>query len=525
MGSSKPNARAAGLATCLALSSPADWPMAPAFLSELHEDFFHAFIAELPGSEHCTRVHDRLRADKGICTVLVDRLIRLRSKAPEPGVENLLSALGCDQPAWHDYWLKNEGANLVAALERLSDDSPLARRLWANLIARVTLENFASGGESGIGPLVAIRDRFARPLAVEQQERLDGWNAINLAFVNPPPTQPPGAARALASACRAVGAAREELAEQWFRTRVITAQKISEAKEKSEKLGRSLLGFYETEESAFAQALKLADEVRNEQVRAGARRRFSRQSSRMKTAINSRESSKASSSRHRSGLRPEVDLRQKAPRKAAGRKGVGFGRFRLSEQATRYVLAFAGGAACTVLLMIVLSSLLANALSSVSARWRPTNPAQATDAEQKAKQELDSELAEKNRKLGESQTLIDTLKTRNRELSERLAFLAKTAESTTKPEEKPTPGKKGDDKPAPGQAGQMAHHRAAEQRERRRSRRRVPPEGRPAGTQSAAAAGSIATSGVSPAKATRRPRRTVQRAQGDRSQSSRVETM
>ena len=426
VGSSKPNARAAGLATCLALSSPAEWPMAPAFLSELHEDFFHAFIAELPGSEHCTRVHDRLRADKGICTVLVDRLIRLRSKAPEPGVENLLSALGCDQPAWHDYWLKNEGANLVAALERLSDDSPLARRLWANLIARVTLENFASGDESGIGPLVAIRDRFARPLAVEQQERLDGWNAITLAFVNPPPTQPPGAARALASACRAVGAAREELAEQWFRARVITAQKISEAKEKSEKLGRSLLGFYETEESAFAQALKLADEVRNEQVRALCKETLF-------TTIVSNENSDKFARKFEGKLvetsirpAPEVDLRQKAPRKAASRKGVGFGRFRLSEQATRYVLAFAGGAASTVLLMIVLSSLLANALSSVSARWQSGGSAQVADAATEEKKELESEL---RRTLAEVREELRTSKAENANLAIQLSQATKRIEN------------------------------------------------------------------------------------------------
>ena len=296
------NARLAGLATRLALSGPGDWAIEPKFLKDLQDDYFHAAVSELPGFDNRKIIYDRLRSARGSSRTFVDRLIQLRSRLPEACLEEVLSSIGCDEPGWHEYWLKGGGANFAALLERLANDSSLARRLWNGLLARVTIENFADGDASGIGVLAEIAGGHPASLSREQQEQLDGWNAINLELVNPPKPQPPGKASTLASACRAANVTRESVTEQWFRSHVSTAQNTTELGEKAQKFGSSLLGFFETEDTACAHAAQAGR--RPGRARAASPfhdRGCLKQSCRTRTTIAWHALLKASSARRRSG--------------------------------------------------------------------------------------------------------------------------------------------------------------------------------------------------------------------------------
>ncbi len=370
VGSSSVTARVAGLASCLALSSPADWAAEPAFLKDLQEDHFHAFIADLPIFDSRKAVYDRLRSARGLSKALVDRLIRLRGRLPESRVEEVLSAIGCDDPVWHDYWIKGEGANFAALLERVGSDSALARRIWSGLIARVTAKNFVDAQESGLGVLVDMRARYPNSLSREQQERLDAWNAVNLEFASPPKTQPADKASNLAAACGAIDVPREDLAQSWFRTHVSTAASPAELKDKAEKFGRTLIGFFETEEAACERALELSAGLEARELRR-------RCMTALFDAIVSDENRDRLASRFEnellaSGIRPEpvVDLLQRRKR-GGGQKRPGFGLFRLSPQATRSVLLFASGAFFAALLMVVLLPLFWN---GVAAWWSSNKP-------------------------------------------------------------------------------------------------------------------------------------------------------
>ncbi len=253
LASSKVSARLAGVSTCLALCGGADWSAEPAFLGELPDDQFHAFAVALAGFENRKSVYDRLKAARGSSKVLVDRLIRLRARLPESCVEDVLSALNCDEASWHDHWLKDGGANFAAMLEHVASDAGLARRIWQGLLGRMTPENFADGEASGIDVLEEIARRYPNSLSRDQLERLESWNAIKQAFVSSD-TKAPAANRAanLASACRAANIKREDLAAQWFDTHILTASSPADLKKKSEQFGRAMLGFFETEDAACA---------------------------------------------------------------------------------------------------------------------------------------------------------------------------------------------------------------------------------------------------------------------------------
>ncbi len=397
LASPKVSTRLAGIAACVALAGAADWSTDPAFLGDLPEDQFHGFATALPGFENRKSVYDRLRSARGACKVLVDRLIRLRSRVPDTCVEDVLSALGCDDPSWHDYWLKAGGTNFAAVLELLASDSALARRIWNGLLARVTPDNFADAEASGIEALAEIAGRYPDSLSREQLERLEGWNAINREFVSPSTkTQPAVRAANLASACRAVNVKREELADQWFRTQILSASSPADLKQRSEHFGRTLVGFFETEDAAAAQALGLANGIEKREQRR-------RCMTALFQAIVSGENHDRLARRFENFLRetdirpaPEVDLLQNGKRggRGGGGTGWGFGRYRLSRQATRYVAVFASGAACAILLMLVLFPWVTNVMSSLSSWRQPKEAAGAALAESKAQQEL---LAERDR--------------------------------------------------------------------------------------------------------------------------------
>ncbi len=391
VGSSNVSPHVAALASSLALSGPADWVTEPALLKDLQEDHFHAFIVDLPIFDNRKAVYDRLRSARGLSKVLVDRLIRLRGRLPESRVEEVLSAIGCDDPVWHDYWIKGEGTNFAALLERIGSDSALARRIWSGLIARVTAKNFVDAQESGLGVLVDVRARFPNSLSREQQERLDAWNAVNLEFASPPKTQPADKASSLAAACRAIDVPREDLAQSWFRTHVSTAASPAELKDKAEKFGRTLIGFFETEDAACERALELSAGLEARELRR-----------RCMTALfdaivsddnRDRVASRFESELLASGIRPEpvVDLLQRRKR-GGGQKRPGFGRFRLSPQATRSVLLFASGAIFAAVLMLVLLPLFWNGMTSWWSSNKPDETELALDAATKEGKRLKEEL-------------------------------------------------------------------------------------------------------------------------------------
>jgi GTPase-associated protein 1, N-terminal domain type 2 len=393
--SSKVSTRLAGVATCLALCGGADWSADPAFLADLPEDQFHAFATALPGFESRKSVYDRLRSTRGSSKALVDRLLRLRSRLPESCVEDVLSALACDESAWHDYWLKGGGTNFAALLGRLPSDSGLARRIWNGLLGRVTAENFADDEASEIESLAGIAGRYPGSLLREQQERLESWKAIKEEFAGPATKSPPAVRSAnLASACRTVNVKREDLAERWFRTHILTASSPAELKEHSEQFGNALVGFFETEDAACAQALELANGPEKRELRR-------RCTSAMFKAIVSAENHDRLARKFESLLRetdirpaPEVDLLQRGKRGGRTGKGLGIGRYRVSPQATRYAGVFLGGAASALLLMLLLFPLVTNVMTSLASWWQPNGAAQAVDAEKKAQQDL---RAERNR--------------------------------------------------------------------------------------------------------------------------------
>jgi GTPase-associated protein 1, N-terminal domain type 2 len=413
VGSSKLNARLAGLAIRLALCGPADWATDPAFLKDLQEDHFHAFVNELPNFDNRRSVYDRLRAAKGSSTVLVDRLIRLRSRLPEACVEEVLSAVGCDDPGLHDYWLKGGGINFAALLERLSSDSPLARRLWNGLLARLTTQTFVDAQASGIGVLAELGGRFQGSLSREQQERLEGWRAIHLAFVSPgSKTQAAETAPGLASACRAVNVTREDLVEQWFATHVSTALNTTELREKAENFGQTLLGFFETEDAACAQALKLADGLQGREQRR-------RCMTALWNAIVSDENHDRLARTFESKLReteirpgPEVDLLLRGKRGL--RKGPGFGRYRLSPEATPRVVAFVSGAAFAALLMVVLLPLFWDYMTSLWSSKKLDETALALDTARKESRRLEGELEDSKKQLAEHRKQLEDDESRNK---------------------------------------------------------------------------------------------------------------
>jgi WD40 repeat protein len=398
VGSPKVSARVVGLAACLALGGSAEWASAPSFLKDLSEDRFHAFVSELPNFELRKPVYERLRSDGALTKVFVDRLIRLRTTLPEKCAEEVLSAVRCDDSAWREYWLKNEGNHFAAVLKNLAPNSQLSRRLWDGMLAQVTAESFADSGASKIGTLVEFGKRFPDSLSREQIAQLDSWSEINLEFASPPKSLPAGKSASLTQACRAVGVTREVLTQSWFRVHVLNAKKSAEMKERAAKFGRSVLGFYETEDAACEQALKLANEVKNgELCRLCKTELF--------TAIASVENRdrlarKFDYELRETDIRPhsEVELRPSGRRAASGGRGLGVGRLRLPAKATPYAMAFLGGVLFGGVLLLLVPPMFAHVMTNFTG-W---SNAGDLAAEQKARQALEARMTRANEDLEES---------------------------------------------------------------------------------------------------------------------------
>ena len=273
--------------------------------------------------------------------------------------------------------------------ERVGGDSALARRIFGGLIARVTAETFVDAQASGLGELAEIGRRFPNSLSREQQERLEAWNAINLEFASPPKTQPADKASSLASACRAVDVAPDDLAQSWFRTHVSTAQTTTELKDKAEKFGRTLLGFFGSEDAACAgpqagrrpggsRAASPLDDRTLESDRLGRKPRSFGEQVRKRTP------------RHRDPARASRRFAREGER--GRRKGSGSGRFRLSPQATRSLLMFASGATFATLMMVVLLPLFWNSMTSWWSSNKPDENERALDAAKREGQRLKDKL-------------------------------------------------------------------------------------------------------------------------------------
>ncbi len=282
----------------------------------------------------------------------------------------------------------------------------------------MTPENFADGEASGIDVFAEIARRYPNSLSRDQQERLESWNAITQAFVSPD-TKMPAAERAanLASACRAANVKREDLAAQWFDTHILTASSPADLKKKSEQFGRALLGLFETEDAAAAQALKLANGVEKREQRRKC-------TSAMFQAIVSGENHDRLALKFESLLRetdirpaPDVDLLQRGKPRGSTGKGIGIGPFRLSPQGTRNLLTFVGGATFALLLMLVLFPLV----TQVGNWLWPSNELNQTvlalDVAKKAERALSARIKEKDEGLANMQNQLDSGKAEIRRLA------------------------------------------------------------------------------------------------------------
>ena len=373
-------------------------------MGKLHEDLFHAFVVELSEFRaSARRVYDRLRAERGLSAVVVDRLLGLKSKPPEACAEDVLTALGCDGRAWHEYWLKEDGARFIAVLDRLPEGSPLAHRVWTDLIAVVKPDTFADPEQSAIGSLAAISGQFPKSLTREQKERLDAWSAINLAFASPPKTQAAGEARTLASACREVGATREDLAEQWFKRHVLTGAKTRRNEGQGGEVRPDRCSAITSHQNpAFTQGLKLANNIKNETLRGECKTEIF-------TAVVPNEKRDDFAGSYEGELietsirpGPKVDLLQRAKEKTTAAKSVASGS-RLSRPDASSIWPFVGGIACTLLLLALLFPFISSASGRISTWWHADEIAKAAEAGKKEEEERRAELTRLETKIGSLQ--------------------------------------------------------------------------------------------------------------------------
>ncbi len=331
-----------------------------------------------------------LRSEKKLPAWLVDRLLRGRPKVAAPWVEELIGALRCDDPAWHDYW--REGDHLIDALTLLdpeSRDSAFSRRLMGGMVDRIAADNFDDGGL--LESLTAAARQFPRSLERQHAERLDGWNALSVHFASPPKSPPRGTATRLRTACDAVGQTPEELAERWFGKWVASARTDAEQSKKTGILGPAILGFYENEDKACNLALALAEKVNDPR-----RRRDCKTELFQAIASDENRNGLAEKFQHElrdTAIRPDVKLRDAGRHLAPGQqKRPGAGRSRIPAKLAPFVASFIGGAAFAAGLMLLLSPLIGNWWQSSSPEPPPV--AGEDPALTKAKSQLAARTAE-----------------------------------------------------------------------------------------------------------------------------------
>ena len=356
--------RHAGLAACVVLSGSAGWQLDPGLLNDLTDDQFRAFMAELERFDRKGAALERLCSDRKLAELLVDRVRRTRPKVSPAWLEELLLAVRCDEPAWHDYWLRNKHfPEVISLLDTESRESPLSRRLWALMVDRITIDNY---DESQLSPvlesLAGLSDQFPRSLPSEHAERLKGWNILSIHFASPPKSPPTGTAAKLRTACKAVGHTPEALAGWWFDKWVRRAPTKPELEKKSGILCRSLVEFFESEDQACEVALKLCEQEKNPERRRKFKEIF------FNAVVTESNKDRLAQTYERelreTSIRARVKLRDPVGSRSGGKKGLGVGQLRLPPKATPYVGSFVGGSVFTAFLMLIL--LIGGAFDSMS---------------------------------------------------------------------------------------------------------------------------------------------------------------
>ena len=264
IGSSKCEPRHAGLAACLAFAGWADGRSVLGILKQLSDDQFREFVTQLERFRDRDSVFAKVVSDSDLSRALVGQLIRTPLQVSPDWFEGLLSATRCDDSNWHKYWLKEK--RLEGLLERLGISSALSRHLWDGLVARITPDNFDDCTLSPeLETLCAAARRFPATLSPEQQKRLIGWETLSNHFASP--QNSPETRTKLLAACEAVGQDFDSLAERWLHNHVDASHDDLDQKRHDERLARVLRGFHEDEESTCAVALKLAQTVRDPNLR------------------------------------------------------------------------------------------------------------------------------------------------------------------------------------------------------------------------------------------------------------------
>ena len=349
IGSSKCEPRHAGLAACLAFAGWADGRSVLGVLKQLSDDQFREFVTQLERFRDRDSVFAKVVSDSDLSRALVGRLIRTPSQVSPGWFEELLSATRCDDSNWHKYWLKEK--RLEGLLERLGISSALSRRIWDGLVARITPDNF---DDSTLSPeletLCAAARRFPATLSPEQQKRLIGWETLSTHFASP--QNSPETRTKLSAACEAVGQDFDSLAERSLHNHVEAYRNDLDRKRHDERLARVLRGFHEDEESTCAVALKLAQTVRDPNLR-----RLSTEDL-FRAIVSNANWNRLVQRHHR-----EIDGTSIAPLSLSRTKGqagvktgkrLSLGRRRLPPELSRILIPFLSGCAFTAVLLLVL---------------------------------------------------------------------------------------------------------------------------------------------------------------------------
>ena len=349
IGSSKCEPRHAGLAACLAFAGWADGRSALGVLKHVSDDQFREFVTQLERFPDRDSVFAKVVSDSDLSRALVGRLIQPPSQVSPGWFEELLSATRCDDSNWHKYWLKEK--RLEGLLERLGISSALSRRIWDGLVARITPDNF---DDSTLSPeletLCAAARRFPATLSPEQQKRLIGWETLSTHFASPQNT--PETRTKLTAACEAVGQDFDSLAERWLHNHVDASHDDLERKRHNERLARALRGFHEDEESTCAVALKLAQTVRDPNLR-----RLSTEDL-FKAIVSKPNWNRLVQRHHReingTSIAPLSLSRSKGQAGVKTGKRLSLGRRRLPPELSRALIPFLSGCAFTAVLLLVL---------------------------------------------------------------------------------------------------------------------------------------------------------------------------
>ena len=314
----------------------------------------------------------------------------------------------CFRSNWHKYWLKEK--RLEGLLERLGISSALSRRIWDGLVARITPNNF---DDTTLSPeleaLCAAARRFPATLSPEQQKRLIGWETLSTHFASP--LNSPETRTKLTAACEAVRQDFDSLAERSLHNHVEAYRNDLDRKRHDERLARVLCGFHEDEESTCAVALKLAQTVRDPNLRRLTTGDLFR------AIVSNANWNRLVQRHHREIDGTSIALlplsRTKGHAGVNTGKRLSLGRRRLPPEFSRILIPFLSGCAFTAVLLLVLRFAKTGDLP-ISLSWRRLDrTAENTESLQRLENKLDepeSQLAQQKRDLGGQKQFDKTLK-------------------------------------------------------------------------------------------------------------------